>query len=77
MIDRLNICVGDRVRVRYGNRAGETATVSAVTRHSNSYGSYERFRIVFDDGVTDERGADSLEKLAAPGDGATTNVGGS
>lgn len=66
MADGLNICVGDRVRVRYGSRAGETAEVGAITRHSNQYGSYERFLIVFDDGAADERGADSLERLSSP-----------
>lgn len=68
MSDRLNISVGDRVRVSYGSRAGEIATVGEITRHSNRYGSYERFRIVFGDGAMDERGADSLERLPDGGD---------
>ena len=74
MAERMNICVGDRVRVRYGSRAGEIAEVGAITRHSNRYGSYERFRIVFDDGTTDERGDDSLERLTEPEGDATTSV---
>lgn len=74
MTERMNISVGDRVRVRYGGRAGEIAEVGAITRHSNQYGSYERFRIVFDDGAADERGADSLERLSTPEcDAATAN----
>ncbi len=62
MSDQNNITVGDRVRVRYGNHAGEIATVSNITLHSNQFGSYARVRISFEGGEVDERGMDSLEK---------------
>ncbi len=75
MAGHMNISVGDRVRVRYGSRAGEIAEVGAITRHSNQYGSYERYRVVFDDGAADERGADSLERLTGPGEDATAAGG--
>jgi hypothetical protein len=59
------IIVGDRVRVRYGTHTGEIATVQNITWHSNQYGSYARFAIGFEEGATEERGMDSLEKVKA------------
>jgi ribosomal protein L24 len=67
--DQNNITVGDRVRVRYGAHAGEIATVSNITLHSNQFGSYARVRISFEGGEVEERGMDSLEKT---GDSART-----
>ena len=58
-----NISVGDHVRVRYGKHAGEIATVADITWHSNQYGAYARVQVRFNDGQTDYRGMDSLEKL--------------
>lgn len=55
--------VGDSVRVRYGSRAGEIATVTDVTWHSNQYGSYMRVQILFEQGQKEARGMDSLEKV--------------
>ena len=63
MSDRSNFNVGDRVRVRYGARAGETATVTDVTLHSNQFGSYARIRISFEGGEVEDHGMDSLEKV--------------
>lgn len=58
-----NLSVGDRVRVRYGNHAGELATITNITWHSNSYGSYARVHISFDEGGTNERSMGDLEKV--------------
>ena len=64
MINQNNIIVGDRVRVRYGNHAGEIATVTNITWHSTQHGGlYARFNISFEGGEVDERGLDSLEKV--------------
>ena len=41
---KINISVGDRVRVRYGDHAGETATVADITWHINQDGAYARCR---------------------------------
>jgi hypothetical protein len=62
MSDQNNFTIGDRVRIRYGNHAGEIATVSKVTLHSNQFGSYARVSISFEGGEVEERGMDSLEK---------------
>jgi len=59
---KINISVGDRVRVRYGDHAGETATVADITWHINQDGSYARVQVRFNDGQAEDRGMDSLEK---------------
>jgi excisionase family DNA binding protein len=64
MINQHNIIIGDRVRMRYGNHAGEIATVTNITWHSTQHGGlYARFNISFEGGEVDERGLDSLEKV--------------
>jgi hypothetical protein len=63
MSEQVNINVGDSVRVRYGNHAGEIASIRAITRHSNQYGSYERYHLNLPDGTVDARGIDSLERV--------------
>ncbi len=63
MINQNNIIIGDKVRMRYGNHAGEIATVTNITWHSTEHGGlYARFNISFEGGEVDERGLDSLEK---------------
>ena len=62
MSDQNNIIVGGHVRVRYGSHAGEIATVTNITWHSNQYGSYARVHLSFEGGEADDRSMDSLEK---------------
>jgi hypothetical protein len=59
------ISVGDTVRVRYGNRAGEIATVGNITWHSNQFGSYARLHLSFEGGAVDDRSLADLEKVYA------------
>jgi hypothetical protein len=63
MTTRDSINLGDAVRIRYGNHAGEIATVSNITWHSNQYGSYARVRVSFGGGEIDDRGMGDLEKV--------------
>ena len=68
MINQNEITIGDRVRMRYGNHAGEIATVTNITWHSTQHGGlYARFNISFEGGEVDERGMDSLEKVKESG----------
>lgn len=70
------INIGDRVRVRFGSRAGEVATVANITVRSNQFGSYAQISLSFDGGEAEERGADSLEKIDAPASLRGKAVGG-
>lgn len=58
-----DLTIGDKVRVRYGDREGEVATVGDITWHSNQFGAYARVLVIFGDGQTSARGMDSLEKV--------------
>lgn len=58
-----SINVGEQVRLRYGQHAGQLATVHEITRHANQYGSYERYHLKLADGAVEVRGVDSLEKV--------------
>lgn len=61
-----HIAQGDSVRIRDGRHAGETATVTKVTWHSNRFGAYARVEVSFAGGETDTRGLDALEKVMKP-----------
>jgi hypothetical protein len=51
--------------VRYGNHAGEIATVGNITWHSNQFGSYARLHLSFEGGPVDDRSLADLEKVDA------------
>ncbi|HEX8139526.1 MAG TPA: hypothetical protein VF544_18350 [Pyrinomonadaceae bacterium] len=66
MSNQNQISVGDTVRVRYGNHAGELAIVGNITWHSNQFGSYARLHLRFEGGAVDDRSLADLEKVDAP-----------
>ena len=67
--------VGDRVRVRYGSRAGEVATITNLTWHANRFGAYVRVEVSFEDGACEARGADSLERVEGGPDERAAGAG--
>jgi hypothetical protein len=62
---KFDLRVGDRVRLRYGEHAGEVGEVADVSWHGNRFGSYARVRVKFAGGQAIETGMDSLEGAEA------------